>query len=140
MFFACTSGGEKAYGQLMRYVPSPYEGTDREKDQPGQIELFIESGDLRLLDYADNLSISPWGHLYVCEDRYSDVLNNHLRVVTPDGRIATFARNVDAQHSEWAGVCFSPDGSTLFANIQTNGLTVAITGPWMTFSNRPLEA
>ena len=29
-----------------------------------------------------------------------------------------------------AGVCFSPDGSTLFVNIQVDGLTVAITGPF----------
>jgi secreted PhoX family phosphatase len=138
LFFACTSGGAKAYGQLMRYVPSPFEGTDREKDQPGQIELFVESGDLRVIDYADNLTVAPWGHLYVCEDRYSDVLNNHLRIVTPDGKISTFARNIDAQHSEWAGVTFSPDGSTLFANIQTNGVTVAITGPWERFSTKPV--
>ena len=33
--------------------------------------------------------------------------------------------------SELAGVCFSPDGSTLFVNIQHDpGLTLAITGPW----------
>ena len=62
------------------------------------------------------------------------MLNNHLRIVTPEGKVTTFARNVDAQHSEWAGVTFSPDGSTLFANLQTNGVTVAITGPWETFS------
>jgi secreted PhoX family phosphatase len=136
LFFACTSGGAKAYGQLMRYVPSPHEGTDREKDQPGRIELFVESGDLRVIDYADNLTVAPWGHLYVCEDRYSEVLNNHLRIVTPEGKIATFARNVDPQFSEWAGVTFSPDGSTLFANLQTNGVTVAITGPWQRFSTK----
>ena len=138
MFFACTSGGAKAYGQLMRYIPSPYEGSDREKDQPGQIELFVESGDLRVLDYADNLTTSPWGHLYVCEDRYSDVLFNHLRIVTPEGKVTTFARNVDGGHSEWAGVTFSPDGSTLFANIQGNGVTVAITGPWKQFSDKAI--
>ncbi|HTN39608.1 MAG TPA: phosphatase, partial [Asticcacaulis sp.] len=49
-----------------------------------------------------------------------------------------FARNVDAGHSEWAGVTFSPDGSTLFANIQGNGVTVAITGPWQKFSTTPV--
>ena len=32
--------------------------------------------------------------------------------------------------SELAGVTFSPDGSTLFVNIQVLGKTVAITGPW----------
>ena len=32
--------------------------------------------------------------------------------------------------SELSGPTFSPDGSTLFVNIQHDGLTLAITGPW----------
>jgi secreted PhoX family phosphatase len=32
--------------------------------------------------------------------------------------------------SEWAGACYSPDGKWLFANIQSPGITFAITGPW----------
>jgi hypothetical protein len=32
--------------------------------------------------------------------------------------------------SETAGVVFSPDGQWLFLNIQTPGVTLAITGPW----------
>ncbi|MEM9226817.1 MAG: alkaline phosphatase PhoX, partial [Verrucomicrobiota bacterium] len=32
--------------------------------------------------------------------------------------------------NEFAGACFSPDGSILFVNIQQPGLTIAITGPW----------
>jgi secreted PhoX family phosphatase len=32
--------------------------------------------------------------------------------------------------SEFAGACYSPDGERLFANIQSPGITVAITGPW----------
>ena len=32
--------------------------------------------------------------------------------------------------SEWAGACYSPDGKWLFVNIQTPGITFAITGPW----------
>jgi hypothetical protein len=31
---------------------------------------------------------------------------------------------------EFAGAVLSPDGSTLFVNIQSPGLTMAITGPW----------
>ena len=31
--------------------------------------------------------------------------------------------------SEWAGACYSPDGDWLFANIQSPGVTVAITEP-----------
>ena len=36
----------------------------------------------------------------------------------------------DYRNQEWAGVTFSPDGKWLFANIQTPGVTFAITGPW----------
>ena len=31
----------------------------------------------------------------------------------------------------FAGACFSPDGSTLFANLQSPGITVAISGPFL---------
>lgn len=31
---------------------------------------------------------------------------------------------------EWAGACHSPDGKWLFANLQSPGITFAITGPW----------
>lgn len=76
------------------------------------------------------------GHLFVCEDRYSDTLQNHLRIVTPEGKVATFARNVFKGNGEWAGACFSPDGSTLFVNVQWPGFTLAITGPWASFKAR----
>ena len=36
----------------------------------------------------------------------------------------------DYRGAEWAGATFSPDGATLFVNIQTPGITFAITGPW----------
>ena len=34
--------------------------------------------------------------------------------------------------SDFAGAWFSPDGSTLFAILQEDGVRVAITGPWET--------
>jgi uncharacterized protein len=36
----------------------------------------------------------------------------------------------DYRNQEWAGACYSPDGQWLFVNIQTPGVTFAITGPW----------
>src|SRR5690606_18736484 len=139
-YFTCTSGGKKGFGQIVRYVPSPFEGTSQERDEPGRIDLFVESQDERVLDYADNLIVSPWGHLFVCEDRYSDILVNHLKIVTPQGKITTFANNRVDGNPEWAGTCFSPDGSVMFANIYTPGVTLAITGPWDRFSHAPVEA
>ena len=49
--------------------------------------------------------------------------------VTPAGVAYTFARNAESS-SELAGAPFSPDGSTLFVNIQKPGITLAIEGPW----------
>jgi secreted PhoX family phosphatase len=126
-FFTCTSGGPGRYGQIMRYVPSPVEGRPGEAKRPGRLELFHESTDPQLMDYADNLTVAPWGHLIVCEDRTGSKIN-HLRGVTPDGRTYTLARlNAD---TELAGACFSPDGKTLFVNAYAPGRTLAITGPW----------
>ena len=36
----------------------------------------------------------------------------------------------DYRQSEWAGAWYSPDRQWLFVNIQTPGITFAITGPW----------
>jgi uncharacterized protein len=77
------------------------------------------------------LTVAPNGHLIVCEDQYTDVVENHLRGITPAGEVYTFAR-LRAQ-TELAGACFSPDGSTLFVNIYSPGKTLAITGPWRLF-------
>ena len=130
MYFTCTSGGAGKHGQIMRYVPSPSEGQAGERDAPGRLQLFLESADDKVFDYGDNLTVAPWGHLIVCEDRYSDTKRNHIRGVTPEGKVYTIARNVFRENAELAGVCFSPDGSTLFVNIYWPGITLAITGPW----------
>jgi secreted PhoX family phosphatase len=66
----------------------------------------------------------------VCEDEVTKGDGvHHLLGVTPDGKCYRLGRNV-MNGSEVAGATFSPDGSTLFMNIQTPGLTLAITGPW----------
>ena len=126
IYFACTSGGRKKIGQIWRYVPSPLEGTPGEKSKPGTLELFIEPNDSNLVENADNLTAAPWGDLIICEDRSKDVVR--LVGVTPNGQLYTFAHS--HQRTEFAGVCFSPDGSTMFVNAQGVGRTFAITGPW----------
>ena len=126
VYFACTDGGVARKGQIWRYVPSPYEGTSRESEEPGTVELFIEPNQGTLVENADNLTAAPWGDLIVCEDGTGD---DYLFGVTPAGEIYKLGHN-QAGIGEFAGSCFSPDGSTLFVNMQVQGLTVAITGPW----------
>ncbi|MCQ9374204.1 PhoX family protein [Methyloversatilis sp. XJ19-13] len=36
----------------------------------------------------------------------------------------------DYRGFEFCGACFDPTGRVLFVNMQTPGITVAITGPW----------
>ncbi len=130
LYLTATSGGPIQRGQVLRYVPSADEGTSAEDHAPGRVQLFVESRDEKTLNMGDNLTVAPWGHLVVCEDNYSDTLRNHIKGVSPDGRLYTIALNVFQGNSEFAGAVFSPDGSTLFVNVQHPGLTFAIRGPW----------
>ena len=121
IFVCSTNGGQRKLGQILRLVP----GTGGE---PDQIELFFESQSKDQFNYGDNLTVGPNGHLIVCEDQYTEVVDNHLRGITPDGRAYTLGRL--RMQTELAGGCFSPDGKWFFVNAYSPTRTLAITGPW----------
>ena len=123
---AATIGGPERLGQVFTYLPSPVEGTVDEASQPGRLRLFAQSNSHSVLRHADNLKLSPWGDIIVCEDTADHC---GLVGITPDGQQYPLADNAYTQ-SELAGICFSPDGTIMFVNIQHRGLTLAITGPW----------
>ena len=97
------------------------------------LELFVESNDPNRLKNCDNVTVTPWGGLILCEDGPDDQ-PQFLRGVTPQGQLYDLAAN---SYSEFAGATFSPDGSTLFVNAQTPGITFAVTGPWRRLSSLP---
>lgn len=138
VLLAATGGGPLKIGQVWRYQPSAFEGTARESEQPGVLELLYETHNRAILQACDNLAVAPWGDLIICEDSYSDSPDtvNYLRGLTPDGKIYTLAMNAHADKGEFCGACFSPDGTTLFVNIQRPGMTLAITGPWGRLRNQ----
>ena len=97
--------------------------------------------------------MTPDGEILLCEDNSGPTTNPGERLLfLRKGKISEFARNnlnftssglgsytradnevtysSDFRQAEWAGACFSPDGDWLFVNIQTPGITFAITGPW----------
>ncbi|AUT03173.1 phosphatase [Nostoc sp. CENA543] len=117
LYFCCTSGGAIGAGQVWLYIP-----------EDETIELFVESTSRDELDAPDNIVVAPFGDLILCEDGGGE---QYLRGVTPDGKLYNFARNA-LNTSEFCGACFSPDGKILFVNIQSPGITLAITGPWHT--------
>ena len=126
IYFACTTGGQAGKGQIWRYRPSRFEGTAQESGEPGSLELFVEPNDGTLVENADTITVAPWGDLIVCEDGTGD---DYLVGITPAGEIYEVAHNLNGD-GEFAGCCFSPDGTTLFVNMQSDGLTLAITGDW----------
>lgn len=135
IFFCCTMGGAAQLGQVWRYRPSRFEGAAPESTEPGTLELFVESTDASRLKNCDNVAVTPWGGLILCEDGPDDQ-PQYLRGVTPDGRLYSLAAN---SYSEFAGACFSRDWETLFVNAQSPGITFAITGPWRALNPKPLD-
>ncbi|NND45146.1 MAG: DUF839 domain-containing protein [Xanthomonadales bacterium] len=110
-----------------------------------EITVVYESQAGERFSGPDNLVFSPNGALVVCEDRLGRNLSGQflaglaadgslfaLAQINPElaGRYADHDLATTARISEWAGVCFAPDGAWMFANIFRPGVTVAITGPW----------
>jgi len=128
IYFACTSGGAQEIGQFFKYTPNQNTGGDSGGggEDEGSIELVYEATAKGVMENPDNITINQWGDLIICEDNSLDA--QFLVGLTPEGKIYHIASNT---RSEWAGACFSPDGNTLFANIQKDpGMTIAIQGPW----------
>lgn len=118
IWFACTNGGPTKQAQLF------YLNTKQQT-----LHLFLQPEGDDLLTNADNLTVAPNSDVFICEDRASGAGPSKLQVVSAKGACYTLAENA-LNSSELAGACFSPDGRTLFLNIQTPGYTVAINGPW----------
>jgi secreted PhoX family phosphatase len=141
MYFISTSGGEAQCGQLWQFRPA---GPDK-----GTLTLVFESPSGSVLDSPDNLCVTPSGAVLFCEDDANPTAGhrndadplapgitdvNRLIGLSRDGVPFPFAVN-RLNDSEFAGACFSPDGSILFANVfgegvNDSGMTCAITGPW----------
>ena len=132
-YFVSTNGGPAGQGQVFEYDPrSEY------------MRVLIASPSAGVLNNPDNLCVSPRGGIVLCED--GDGLE-YLHGLTTDGAVFPFALNnvvipaggVPGKSvspgtytgSEWAGSVFEPkNGNWLFANLQSPGITFAITGPW----------
>jgi secreted PhoX family phosphatase len=126
--------------------------------QSGELEAIFVSNDILVGNSPDNVCVSPRGGVLFCEDGGNSgpkgdpsVQVEQMRLIglTPSGAGYAFAKHNfnftagqmlaagkaaslagDHRDTEWAGSVFSPDGHTLFVNLYTPGITLAITGPW----------
>ncbi|MEM0926359.1 MAG: alkaline phosphatase PhoX, partial [Planctomycetota bacterium] len=132
IYFDATSGGEAKAGQIWQYDPAGE-----------SLKMLFESPGKETLNMPDNLCVNPHGGLVLCEDGDygDDDFPQRIHLLSQEGRLIPLAVNDiqlsgekgfrgDFRGREWAGATFSPDGEWLFVNIQTPGLTLAITGPW----------
>lgn len=146
IYMVDTSGGAAGSGAVWAYQDQPTPGSDR-----GTLTAIFVAPDEATADNPDSIAISPRGGLLLCEDGGgrgdgNGVLGNRLLGLDTAGRIFTFAENNlaldsappgrpwiapgDYRRFEFTGACFDPSGRWLFVNIQTPGVTFAITGPW----------
>ncbi|QDV62042.1 alkaline phosphatase PhoX [Crateriforma conspicua] len=132
IYFDATSGGAAKAGQIWQYDP-----------EAQKLTMLFESPGKQTLNMPDNLCVNPHGGLALCEDGDygDDEYPQRIHLLSQDGHLIPLAVNDvqlngqkgfqgDFRGREWAGATFSPDGQWLFANIQTPGITLAITGPW----------
>jgi secreted PhoX family phosphatase len=126
-----TLGYGRGAGQVWSYDPANQTLTC-EYQSPGTATLEL----------PDNItSRSDRGTIVICEDGPGD---NYIRGLTRDGELFDIALNRLRNNNpaggtantprfaeEFAGATFSPDGETLFVNIQASrAITFAIWGPW----------
>ena len=128
IFITATSGGNARKGQVWEIDPARR-----------RLRLVYESPGVHVLNCPDNICVSPRGGLVLCED---GGVRAYVHGLTVDGGIFQFIRNAaliepgrgrragDFRASEFAGATFSPNGEWLFLNMQSPGITFAITGPW----------
>ena len=129
IFLDATTGGNAECGQIWQFVPAEQ-----------TLTLIYESPGKEILDCPDNMCVSPRGGIVLCED--GSVSPQRIHGLTPDGQLFLLAANNvqlnEERHSfkgdfraqEWAGASFDSTGKWFFVNIQTPGITFAITGPW----------
>jgi secreted PhoX family phosphatase len=139
VYFTATQGGGEAmagpnsisgygngFGQVWAY-----------HCRSGKLQLVFQSPGQMTLDFPDNITTSRRGTLILCEDSSGD---NYLRGLSRGGQLWDIALNRLVSKTgaprfgdEFAGSSFSPDGHTLYVNIQSSrGMTFAIWGPWET--------
>jgi secreted PhoX family phosphatase len=112
IYFASTNGGDAGFGQIWMHDPVA-----------STLTLIAESPHHDVFDGPDNICATPGGGLIACEDAGAA---QFLRGITPAGEIFDFARNL-RNTIEFAGVCFSPDGGTLFVNLYGRGSVRTVT-------------
>lgn len=139
VYFTSTQGGgpaEESDGPIGNGYGNGFGQVWAYHCRANRLELIYQSPGKQVFDLPDNITVSKRGTLVVCEDSSED---NYLRGLNRGGQLWDIALNrVQSARDgrpryddEFAGSTFSPDGRTLYVNIQSSaGMSFAIWGPW----------
>ena len=144
LYWVDTAGGPVGIGSVWIYDPNS-----------DKLKCTFASKSERHADSIDNITVNPTnGRLVLCEDGglVQDATGGFisgcrlLMSTSTEEGLVPIAENTmdlrdgvdgrphieasDYRSSEFAGAVFSKDGQTLYVNIQSPGVTFAITGPW----------
>lgn len=150
--FGYESGGQlragRGLGAVWAYKPS------RSDPDRGTLTLLYAAAARVAGNNPDNITVSPRGGILTCDDGAAvvDEFGTGQRLIgfRSDGLAYIFAKNNvnltdadvarigrtgqfparDYRGSELAGACFDWSGRTLYVNIYSPGITLAITGPF----------
>ena len=141
IFFTSTQGGQGREGASSTFGPGFGQVWKLNLDtnilslvfEAPPVEGVVEPGNQPVLSLPDNIAVSQNGTIVMGEDGTIDradrgfvIPSNFLRGLSPTGVLFDFAQNV-VGGGEFTGVTFSPDGTSLFFNIQTTDLDVGRT-------------
>jgi uncharacterized protein len=150
IYWLSTDGGVARRGQVFVYDP-------RRETLTVIFNSMGRGTSNQEVDMPDNIAVSPRGGIILCEDGSGGGVGiQRMRGLTMEGGTFIFAENRmvlsaaqiaqadaalgagggviatttagDYRGQEWAGACFHH--RWMFVNIQTPGITFAITGPW----------
>jgi secreted PhoX family phosphatase len=138
IFFVSTEGGGPFTGDVPPNSP-PFPGSAGFGEGYGQVwmydtrsetlTLIFESPGPDVLDSPDNIIVSPRRKSVILAE--DSPAGNKIRGLARNGAMFDIAlNNVAGGADEFAGVTFSPSTKVLYANMQSNGITYAIWGPW----------
>ncbi|MGE0787381.1 MAG: alkaline phosphatase PhoX [Sandaracinaceae bacterium] len=122
VYVCATAGGPIGCGQIFAIEDDGDRGT---------LRVIASSEDRAQMDMPDNVTMDPRGVLWFVEDGEG---HDYLRGVAPDGEVFAVGRNALSE-GELTGVCFTPDGRAMFVNLQEEGLTLRVEGPFERFAS-----
>jgi uncharacterized protein len=121
IYFTATEGGQKKLGQIFEL--------DVSNPNSHNLKLLAVSASEQMSEKVDSITVGPSGLIFVAEDGKENL--NYIHLISKNG---SFIRFAETAKDEACGICLTPDGKTMFLNLQSTGVTLAVSGDFEEFA------